>query len=270
MGGSAGAAARHLEETVGVDPRALDHAHGLGERRRVHRAHGVGQQLGHLAVTARADVHDELAHRLEQRQRALEVGALAAGHDRERAVLGLGPRAGDGRLQEAPGRARASASPIARRRWGRSWTCRAQRARRERLGRSLVAEQHRLDLGRVGTIVITRPRPRPPPRACRRPGAVLGGEALGLLLGVGPHRQLEAGARQVGRHRPAHDAQPAEGDALSLLHVHHLRASRFAAGRRARACPRASPAAPRRSAGSYQARRARRRPRPAGRGGGAR
>ena len=46
--------------------------------------------------------------------------------------------------------------------------------------------------------------------------AVLGHETLRLALAAGPHRQLEARARQVGRHRPAHDAQSEERDALRL------------------------------------------------------
>jgi hypothetical protein len=44
----------------------------------VNRAHRVGEQLGQLGMTARADVDDALSHRLEQRPGALEVAPLAA------------------------------------------------------------------------------------------------------------------------------------------------------------------------------------------------
>ena len=81
-----------------------------------------------------ADVDDQLAHRLEQRPRALEVRALAADHDRQRAVLRLGRGAGHRRVDEARCRARRSAAPMrARGRRARSSTCRrtaSPRARR--------------------------------------------------------------------------------------------------------------------------------------------
>ena len=63
----------------------------------------------------RPDVHDQLAHRVEERPRALEVALLAAGHDRQRPVLGLRRGAGDRRVHEAHAalreRARRSAAP---------------------------------------------------------------------------------------------------------------------------------------------------------------
>jgi MFS family permease len=51
-------------------------------------------------VPLRAGVDHELAERVEDRARALEVALLAADHDRERGVLGLRARAGDGGVEE--------------------------------------------------------------------------------------------------------------------------------------------------------------------------
>ena len=76
------------DERVEVHARRPREQQRLGERGRVGRAERVVDQLQHLALAELADVHDHLAHRLEDRLRAGEVLGGAAGHDRERARLG--------------------------------------------------------------------------------------------------------------------------------------------------------------------------------------
>jgi hypothetical protein len=69
-------------------------------------------------VPERARVDDVLAHRLQQRAGALDVGRLAAGHDRQRAVGGLGRRARDRRVEERVaflGQSRADGAGVGRR-----------------------------------------------------------------------------------------------------------------------------------------------------------
>jgi hypothetical protein len=181
--GGARAAGGHLEERSGIKARALRGQHRFRECHRVHRSHRVREQLGELGVALRTHVHDALSHDVEQRTRALEVLRRAADHDRERAVLGLRPGAGHGGLEKGHA---VVGEPLANLACGGGRDgghVDRQGAVSEPVQRTLIAEQHLLDLGRVGhhrdhhrRAVGSLARGR------RRAGAVLLREALRLLL----------------------------------------------------------------------------------------
>src|SRR3954447_22507808 len=94
------AGAHDLHEGVEVEALGIAGEERLGERERVGGGDGVVDELDALALADRPARDHELAHRVEQRPGALEVRRLAAHHDRERAVLGLGRGAGHGGVEE--------------------------------------------------------------------------------------------------------------------------------------------------------------------------
>ena len=151
----------------------------------------------------------------------------AAGHDRERAVLGPRARTGDRCVEELdPLLAQLLADPHAGARGDRGHVD-DQAAAAHALGAAAVAEQHLLDLGAV------RDHRDEDVRVGGRLGrgvgdarSVLGGELIGAGAGPVPDGQVVARPDEVRGHRCAHDPQPEEGHPLMFRHVRHLRGSR--------------------------------------------
>ena len=131
---AAAARAHHLRQRVEVDAgRAARRRSACASVCGVGRGDGVVDELDHLALADLvADVHDQLAHRLEERAGALEVLGGAAGHDRQRPVLGLGARAGHRRVDEADPARRQRARRCAGCRRARWSTCRRTASPRPR------------------------------------------------------------------------------------------------------------------------------------------
>jgi hypothetical protein len=127
---------------------AADHQR-LGERGAVDGADRVGDDLDRLALADLAGVDDLLAHRLEQRPGALHVLVAAAAHDRERAVLGLGSRAGHGGVDEAVALVREGAADAAGVLGRDRRAVDEQRLLGRAVGGAVLAEQHLLHLGAV-------------------------------------------------------------------------------------------------------------------------
>ena len=141
-----------------------------------------------------------------------------------------------------------------------------QRALRQRCRGAVLAEQHLLDLRGVGhhrdegvgALGGLGGRGR-------RAGAVLGGEALGLLARARVDGQLEARLAQVARHRAAHDAQADEADSAQALPCPPPPGVSIRSRSPARSVPDAFAGQLLAvDAGSYPGRRARHRPRPGG------
>ena len=207
------AGAHHLEHRLEVDALAPGDHERLRERRAVDGGDGVGDHLDLLAAPHLADVHDPLAHRLEQRPRALDVLLRAAGHDRQRAVLGLRRGAGHRRVDEAVA-ALAQGGAEAAGVGGRDRRHVDEQGTGPRGGeRAVLAQQQLLDLAAVDDH-----RDHDVAALGQFAGgggdaaAVLGRPRVGLLARAVVDGQLEAGARQVGRLPRSHDAQPDEAD----------------------------------------------------------
>ena len=196
-----------------VDPGAPPHHQRLRERRAVDGADRVREHLDLLAGADLADAHDDLAHRLQQRHRALQVGVAAARHDRQRPVLGLRGRACDGGVDEAVAALRQrAADPAGVDRPDRGHVDEQRPGLGARRG-AVVAEQHLLDLGAVDhhrdhdVAALTD--------LARRRGdlpAVLGRPLLGALTRAVEDRQLVALAPEARRHPRPHDPEPYEPD----------------------------------------------------------
>ncbi len=80
------AAAQRLERELPVEAGLPRQRERLAERGQVERDDDLVRELGESAGAERAQVGDRLAHGLEHRQRGVEIGLVAADHDRERAV----------------------------------------------------------------------------------------------------------------------------------------------------------------------------------------
>jgi hypothetical protein len=176
----------------------------------------IVDELDHLALAdLLADVDDQLAHRLEERAGALEVLRRPAGHDRQRAVLGLRARAGHRRVDERNAALRELAGDAAAVAGGDRRHVHAQRAIRGAFGDAVVAEQDLLDLRAVDHHRDDDVAgPADLGGGPRDGAAVLGRPRLGPLASAVVDGQLVPRATQIGRHARAHDPQPDEPDAL--------------------------------------------------------
>ena len=81
-------AAERLERERAVEARLLGERQGLAERGQVDGDDDLVGELGEAARAQRPQVRDGLAERLEDGQRGVEVGLLAAHHDAQRGVDG--------------------------------------------------------------------------------------------------------------------------------------------------------------------------------------
>ena len=159
-----GAAGGHLEERVGVDARRLHREHRLRQRHRVDRAHRVGEQLRQLR-RARAGPRARSA-RPSPRSSGLARSKSASSPP---TMIVSVPSSAFGREPDTGASRKADAvvvQPLAdRARGGRGdgGHVDRERALRQAVDGAVLAEQHLLDLGRVGDHRDHgRRRPRPP------------------------------------------------------------------------------------------------------------
>jgi hypothetical protein len=79
-----------FEHRPWIEAEGFRHQQDLEAGERAGRAEIVVQGLHGVPRAERSAVEDVLAHLLQDRPRALDIGARAAGHDGERRVLGFG------------------------------------------------------------------------------------------------------------------------------------------------------------------------------------
>ena len=93
--GAGESAAEHLERRGGLDSVGFEEDHGLGQQTDVAGDDELVGGLDRLARARGADEHDRLAHGVEDLGHGVEVGFLAADHDRQHSVDGSRLSAGD-------------------------------------------------------------------------------------------------------------------------------------------------------------------------------
>ncbi len=222
-------------------------------RGRVGGAERVVDQLEHLALAELADVHDQLAHRLEQRPRAREVrrrsppamivsvpssargeepvtGASIMLAPRSASAAADAPRVGRGDRRAVDAQQTRRAPPRSRRRAPSSTEATCSPSTTMLKTMSLAAA--------TSAGVSNARAPCSAAQAC------------GLAGSVRPDRELVARAGQVGGHARAHDPEPEEPDPLSpprslMRRILPHRGFRCAAAGPAAACRWPSPAAAR-------------------------
>jgi hypothetical protein len=166
-------------------------------------------------------VRDRAAHRSKDGPRPLDVCGLASHEDRQRRLLGALGAAADGSVDQAHA---ALAEPLREGPRGVGADRGAvddERARRGTVGNAAVAEQHRLDVGRVRDAYHEDVGGAGEVGRCRvLRGAELGERSRPAGSAV-PDAEGEAGAGDVGRHRGAHRAEPRKAHALAPATLIH-------------------------------------------------
>ena len=212
--GAAGqAAAEHLQRGLHVHAVRLEEDDRLGEQLDVAGDDQLVRGLDGLPGARGPDVHDRLADGVEHGLGGLEVGGLAADHDREAALDRAGLAAADRGVEYpqpglAPGLGHAHGDVRADRAH-----VDVERAGLRGVGEDpVVAAGDGLDVRRVGHHRDDHVGvPDGLRDVLRAAPAGLDEPLHGLRAAVVPDH-LEAGLDQVGGHRAAHDAQADEGD----------------------------------------------------------
>ena len=145
-----GAAAERLDDLADVEAGLDRQDDALRDAEVRPREDHLVDGLHRLARAARPDVGDRLAHRLEDRPGALDVGGLAAAEDRERRLLGALAPARHGRVDEGYALLAEARREVAgvRRRDRRAVD--DEQAVAGAAGDAVRAEEDRLDVRRVG------------------------------------------------------------------------------------------------------------------------
>ena len=197
-----------LEDLLGLNAALLAEGHGLRHRRDVHGHDDLVAQLGHVARADAAAEHHGGTHLLEEGLDLLKDLRLAADHECQRAVNGLGFAAGNRSVHHLDAHLLQLRVDFAGGDGVDGGAIQHDGALLQSRSSAVLAEQGFLDVGGIGNHgdedVHLLGHVRIGLRSSRAHGDQLFHRRLGELVG---NNQLIAGLDQVLCHGLAHDAQ---------------------------------------------------------------